>query len=253
MDTNTSFAKSTPFIRLERYSGETERKASDYLNFLELYLEETWTDREKIRELGKYLEKQALDFFMQEITKDINTLTWDSVKKQMIDRFDGIQIDPIIEVTRTYLKRGDTINQYYKTKVYHMNRAKLPEATQVTYLTMGLPADWKPLFAYPVHTTTREWLVHALNLEESFRNKDKGKQAASRQTKDRESKRAIANQASARSSKPPPYPCMTCKNLGKPEELHWHSDCPNKKNRQKRDKFQTDTDDQTTESLESQI
>lgn len=223
--------KSKP--KLQKFNGATSKiKIDSWLNLFNVLATglEVTADTPKVTLLMEYVEDEALQYYADEIAADIATITWTQVTDKMKKRFGERTIDPVLAASRRKWQRGtETVQQYYEEKMHLLRKTGLREASMAEVLTDGMPFGFRnPLIAAGV-TTTSDWLNMAVRLESSF---DSGPFRG-----DRPPPKAVAAMADGhpRQKKPftkrqPPAACKICQSMGK-TEMHWHSDCPNRKPR----------------------
>lgn len=133
---------------------------------------------------------------------------------------------------------------YWTEKLALLRSAGYRQERDICYeMWSGLPKRWKETIDYEI---SLDAMKHALRQKEAAIGHWPGKSSASNRSSDsgynsstkerpareKSNKRGGGNTVSFSSrnvdrSKKPKYACQICKKLGKPEEMHWHDECPN--------------------------
>ena len=207
------------------------------------------TDAEQIEELMQYLDGPAFEWYCDEILNSRVTL-WDTCKNRLITRFGSTTSTPLLDAAQMSKKFGQSIEEYYRTKMRLLKQTHLNNKEQAQMLTSGLPASWRPLLTSCQVQTPNDWIGIALELEHDFKAAESKK--FNKPQKPFFKKKSPVNMAVGTSQqtqqKPKPsYPCRFCKALNI-EVWHWHSDCPNRSNSSKKpNRSPTDTNTVTTQ------
>ena len=214
-------------------SADQDKTVRAWLVIFEAHTSATATDRAK--DLMYYLEGPALEWYADEVVGS-NISNWDTVKNRLIVRFGSTTSQPLLDANHMTKKFGQSVEDYFRSKMRLLKQTHLTHQEQVQLLTDGLPAQWKPHMSVTRAATPTEWIGFALKLEADFKScelkfKPKGNQHFNQK------KKTFVNMAStSKQSKPsdtsspiPQYPCRYCKALNI-EEFHWHSVCPNRTN-----------------------
>lgn len=215
--------------KLEKFAGiKSHIKVASWITLFEVVARTAnkTTDADKTGLLIEYLEGEALQWYADEVAANIDTAAWVDSMAKMKTRFGERTIDPVLAAhRRKFNNKTDTVQSYFEDKMYHLRKTKLEESSMAELLTDGMPHYYRtPLIASNV-TSSSDWLNKAVRLESSFSsrpalNEQPGHKAISVNMADRKPKKT---------NKPPPGPCKICSKIGKENEMHWHSDCPNRK------------------------
>lgn len=220
-----------------RYTGEcTKIKVGAWLQLFEVVIKSKKldTDEAKVTLLMSYLDKEALQWFAEDIVSKLDDITWEACKLAMIQRFDQQIVEPVLAAQRRRLQRGETVKDYHEAKMVFLRASGLNQHSMCDLLTDGMPFSFRtPLIAAKV-LETKDWLSIAVQLESSFGsrfNSGSTSQGLGGQQLVAVNANFTDEPASRnkqfKSKKKPPSPCMHCKTKGK-VEWHWNSDCPDK-------------------------
>lgn len=231
--TSSETPTTTPKLpKLEKFAGaKTKIKVSSWLSLFEVVARtmKATTNQEKLTLLMEYVEGEALQWYADDIAAVIETADWTASTILMKNRFGDRTIDPVLAAQRRkFNAKTDTIQSYYDDKMYHLRKTRLEESSMAELLTDGMPHYYRtPLIASNV-TNTADWLNRAVRLESSFSTRP---QFNEQPIGSRPISVHMADRRPKKTPKTPPGPCQICTKLGKANEMHWHSDCPNKKNK----------------------
>ncbi|UYV74269.1 K02A2.6-like, partial [Cordylochernes scorpioides] len=107
------------------------------------------TDEDKGKLFFYYLEGRALEWYADEIA-GTNIKQWVTIKQIFITRFGSSTATPLIDAQRRYLRRDESVNDYFQSKIRLLKQTSLSKVEQIQMLTEGLPAQWKISLA-PIH------------------------------------------------------------------------------------------------------
>jgi hypothetical protein len=129
-------------LRLQRYDGtDSKVRAQSWMALFELdTANQSIADRRKT--LMYYLSGSALEWYADEIVST-DVTDWFEIKTKFFNRFGVSTATPLIDAQRRYLRRDETVLQYYQDKLRLLQQTKLSEQDIVHQLTEGLPHDWK--------------------------------------------------------------------------------------------------------------
>jgi hypothetical protein len=168
-----------------------------------------------------YLSGDALEWYADEIVST-NVTDWVEIKAKFINRFGVSTATPLIDAQRRYLKREETVLQYYQDKLRLLRQTKLSEQDIVHQLTEGIPHDWKLTLTAANLTDTSNWIRIAQQVESHQQKQRQRFQRNPLQRRDTQPKSFAAVQEN---TSRPPAPCRYCLQRGK-TEWHWNRDCP---------------------------
>ena len=208
-------------LRLQRYDGtDSKVRAQSWMALFELDTsDQTVADRRKT--LMYYLSGSALEWYADEIIST-NVTDWVEIKTKFFNRFGITTSTPLIDAQRRYLRRDETVLQYYQDKLRLLRQTKLSEQDIVHQLTEGLPHDWKLTLTAANLTDTSNWIRIAQQVESHQQKQRQKLQRIPLQKRDTQPRSYAAVQ---NDSTRPPAPCRHCLQRGK-TEWHWNRDCP---------------------------
>lgn len=197
-----------------------------------------WSETEKVEALCMHLASTAQKWysttFLEE--EEINDITWSRFKEAFLHRFDQVVEDPLTKWLDFVLDSNQDVASYFQEKTQLGNAARQDQRNQVTGLTRGMPMRYKSILVTAAIKTPSEWLALAQKLEHTFKGdknstqfkKDlyKGPNSSSvprPTTMDNKPEIGKTTQV-----KTPFAPCQICARIGKPNQMHWHRDCPSK-------------------------
>ena len=202
------------------------------------------SDEARAHHLVCFLEGKALDWY---VNHDTANFTWPEIKAQMIKYFCDNSISALAKAWKVKLG-SDSIFDYFHKKQKFLAESQLSIAEQIDCLNDGLPPAFQQQMLNQRHTifSVDQWLDVA-------RAAHRGIESQTSHTHGQNRNRQFAPSSSARpytsvpstgfksggqapqqqrmNQNKPNKPCWHCKNLGKPKEFHWHSQCPNNPNR----------------------
>lgn len=195
------------------------------------------SDHERVRLLMRHLEGHAINWFAEDIVPTLTTISWAECKALLISRFGRAPVRPILEAQKRYLRKQETVQDYYLDKLQLLRQTGLTEGDQVAMLTDGMPVHYRNALISAQITRPTSWLSVAQQLESSFARIRPAQQQQQQHhnTQQRQPAFAAAAAAPSRSnnrsrdnSKKPSTPCRYCKEAGQDGQFHWHNDCPRK-------------------------
>jgi len=212
---------------LERYSGrQDEIRLSSWLNLYNV-ITDGKSDKDKVTLLMRYLKGEALAWYADEITKDPK-ISWDECSVQMLSRFGEPLVRPLVAAQRRIFSRQDTVQKYFDEKMRLLRQCDLDDTDIVSQLTEGMPMSYRTSLIVAQPSAAVQWLTVALQLEQSYA---KYSPRTTPQTNFmskpgfNNNKKPFMDKQPARK---PPTACKICEKLNKPNQWHWHSDCPNR-------------------------
>lgn len=225
-------------LLLPRFEGDISKvKVESWIAMFELVHDGITLDKEKIKKLISYLKDSAMDWFSDSIMPRMaDNITFNTIKAEMITRFNRDLVEPIIQVQNRKLKRDETVNDYFIEKIQVLRRTGLKESGQIAMLTDGMPQHFRTPLISARPTDTNAWLSLALDLETSFRQNKKFNEFAGPRTemvhmsdktnKPQKKKVGLRNGSSTMgpNGRKPPGPCRYCKSRGQ-ENWHWNNEC----------------------------
>ncbi|UYV81569.1 hypothetical protein LAZ67_20001557, partial [Cordylochernes scorpioides] len=202
-------------LKLQKYSGnQKDIRAQSWVKLFELHV----ADEDKGKLFFYYLEGRALEWYADEIA-GTNIKQWETFKQKFITRFGSTTATPLIDAQRRYLRRDESVNDYFQSKFRLLKQTSLSKVEQIQMLTEGLPAQWKISLA-PIHFEDIEtWVSATLKLEAAFGSIQKNSKLAFNDNKFKDHTSYVA------SPPKPPYPCRFCK-MRNLNNFHWHNECP---------------------------
>ncbi|UYV84394.1 hypothetical protein LAZ67_X002002 [Cordylochernes scorpioides] len=102
-----------------------------------------WTSHEP-RQSGTKLSQRRC------CTRGTNINQWVTIKEKCITRFGSSTATPLIDAQRRYLRRNESVNDYFLAKIRLLKQTSLSKVEQIQMLTERLPAQWKISLA-PIH------------------------------------------------------------------------------------------------------
>lgn len=216
------------------FTGEnTSVHVDAWLNIFEVVMHGKSEDDKKFL-LVQYIDGTALSWFSRHVIPSLQALSWTQIKELMNKRFQRMEVRPIIAAQERYLRRTDTIQEYFNDKMRLMQETNLTALDMVAMLNKGMPASYKPHLICAKPLSPSDWLMIALELESMF--KPKKEWTPNRQLKGptphSDEPRPLTAHASAY-TKPkttedkPKTPCKFCKDRGE-TQYHWHKECPHR-------------------------
>lgn len=216
-----------PIRKFIKYDGtEKELRVQTWLRLYEVHTDGQ-SDKERINLLMYSLLGPAWEWYGDEIAGHPTIKLWETVKTKMIKRFGVSTATPLIDAQRRYLKREETVEQYFRDKMRLLRQTKLSEEEIIQQLTEGMPISWKMTITASRPTDTSSWVEIAQQIETHQKSQYRKQFAVN--TKHQRNK-SFAVTTSTR----PRTPCQYCLKRGK-EEFHWHRECPNNTSRNRPD------------------
>lgn len=217
MSPSDNFTSTKPIIA--RFSKEKDGiRINAWINLFELIIGDMKSDKQKILELMKYVDGEALTWIGDEIAPQASTLEWLDVKEKMIRRFGQIIIRPLISAQKGHLRYNETIQKYYEEKMDMIRQTNMIEEDRVASLTDGMPDQYQNLLNACEIETTSSWLTKALKFETTI-SKKKGYRPIETSAAEKR------KQTDSKDKKKPYKPCRFCQEKKGKELFHWHSDC----------------------------
>ncbi|UYV75877.1 K02A2.6-like, partial [Cordylochernes scorpioides] len=112
-------------------------------------------------------EKNALEWFADEILSNASIKKWDTVKLKSIQRF-GYKVEsPIVAASKRRLKKEETVEDYFRDKIRLLNQTSLNNVEKLKMLTDGLPLDWKNYLVTAQPKDPSHWMQIAMEIEQN--------------------------------------------------------------------------------------
>lgn len=187
-----------------------------------------------VEAVGMHLSGMALKWYSSTILEvhmgELSDIPWDSFKDRFLKRFDQKVDDPLVKWLDYKLENSLEIANYFQEKIHLGNMARQDEGNQISGLTLGLPARYKTALATAGRiSSTSEWLSIAQKLEAAFKiNNFVAKKEFKPFRPSTTEGRAVTAFPAKTSSKAPFDACRICAKKGKPNQMHWHRECPHK-------------------------
>lgn len=157
-------------LKLDRYSGNDPNiSAQRWISLFDVVVSHLTTDLSRVQMLMQYLKSEALDWYADEITPFINSITYQECKDKFARRFGMVIVDPVVSSQRRRLQRGESITDYFNAKMTFLRRSTLTPQSQSAQLTEGMPHHYRPSLIAANPQDTISWLETALRIEESSR------------------------------------------------------------------------------------
>jgi hypothetical protein len=146
-------------LRVIRFNGNTNAyTVQEWLAFFVFAIDSISDYKNRIRELMKHLDGDAISWFVREVSA--TRLSWAQVKSLMEIRFETSLISPNIAAQNRKLNKSEIIKQYFDDKMLFLRRTGLSEKFIADELTSGLPFHYKTTrFAAQVKTTQQRLSV----------------------------------------------------------------------------------------------
>lgn len=235
--------------KLDKYTGsDTSITADRWISLFDVVVSSITSDYQRVQLLMEYLRGEALHWYADEIAPFITTISYKETKNKFIERFGFVVVDPVIAAQKRRLQKGESIQDYFNSKMQFLRRSTLTQQSIAAQLTDGTPHFYRtPLISADIKDANH-WLRKALELEESFRPySTKRKPDYKHQNHFTKTNQATST---SKTEAKPPSPCKLCQSLGK-LEWHWHRDCPRRKRTNNNDNnsaFRPSTSDQANYS-----
>jgi len=182
-----------------------------------------WTGNDKIEHLHEHLEGEAMKWYLQEVFEVLTS--WHDIEASFTQRFGVTVADPFRAFIHYRLQKNQSVKEYFDNKRKLGHQSKLACEHIISGLTDGLPTNMETNFVGLTINNTAEWLTIAQRVESCLKRSDRSKVSN------------ISSPISPSTSRPPlapqkrtlqpTTPCRFCEARGKPNQLHWHSMCPN--------------------------
>lgn len=220
-------------LLMPRFEGDSSKvKVESWLTMFELVHDSITDNKEKIKKLVTYLKDGAMDWFCDTIMPRIETITFATIKTEMITRFNRDLVEPIIQVQNRKLKKEESVNDYFNEKLMVLRRTGLKETGQIAMLTDGMPQHFRTPLISARPANTNGWLSLALDLETSFRQNRKFQvdnpgprtETVHIIDKNKRDSKKTGRGTTKQSGRKPPGPCRFCKSRGQ-ENWHWNNEC----------------------------
>lgn len=215
--------------KLQKFNGHD--KSVTIENWLKLYESSAqryhWTKDEMIDLLGEYLEREALNFYLD--SRD--DTDWPTLKGKLIIRFGVKSVDPIVEFDRLKYHQTSGIEDYFETKRRLAGLSSLNESQAVALMIEHLSDELKRYFIGHRAKTYCEFYAIAKTAENQLPKRDKGNNQMSSfgLNSAMKNKKQTNQNFTNQNKKPPKGACFRCANQGKPNQIHWANDCPLRK------------------------
>ncbi len=113
-------------LRLQRYDGtDSKVRAQSWMALFELDTSGV-SVAERRKTLMYYLSGSALEWYADEIVST-DVTDWLEIKTKLFNRFGVSTATPLIDAQRRYLRRDETVLQYYQDKLRLLRQTKLSE------------------------------------------------------------------------------------------------------------------------------
>ena len=184
-----------------------------------------------------HLKGVALRWYSTTILRerDPAAVRWHEFESLFLARFDQQVEDPFNRWLDYTLDNNTTVAAYFQEKIQRGNDAGISEKNQIAGLTRGMPTRYRSMLGVAgTIATTTEWLARAQNLEYTFKDDNKtsfkrdGLKAVSSGSQFPPSTGSKPEAGKVTTNKAPSVPCQICARNGKPNQMHWHRECPNK-------------------------
>lgn len=219
---------------LERFTGrDNSVKISSWLKLFEA-MTTGYNNKKRIQLLVRHLGGDALNWFAEEQSGNIDTMSWAQCKDKLIERFGEPMIRPIIMAQKRFLLRSETVQAYYTEKMSLLRQVGLCDQDMTALLTEGMPRHYQVALISAQVKSPAAWLAVALQLEETNKKWQQNvktrppasvnftTKSPSQQKQYGQTGQSIRNQNNNRK---PPRPCKYCSQQGL-IEWHWHNECP---------------------------
>jgi len=226
-------------LKLPPFSGINDETPIDqWLTFYQRHFSHL-TQEELIDGLWYNFTNDARLWFGNEMTSgNFQNLTWNEIKAVVIDRFSILATSYLDQAMSRTLKPGESVAEYYNTMIGLLSRTTIrTESDRMDFLTKGLPQQVRQRVEesrFQCKTTT-DWLKLASAVQKNvastavstafrppIRPSFKPSQLAFQKPP------ASTIQKSTPRTGKPPSQSRHCASNGKPNQFHWHKDCPQK-------------------------
>lgn len=196
-----------------------------------------WAEADMVEAIGMHLSGLALKWYSSTILEvhpgELCDMSWDTFKDKFVHRFEQRVEDPLVKWLDYKLDHNMEVANYFQEKIHLGNLARQDEGNQISGLTLGMPVRYKTAFATAgIIKDIHEWLAIAQKLEGAYKlDKAPTAQTFKRDAKPfvpREAARDYASKPAGSQgfSRPPMLPCSICTRKGRPDQHHWHNECP---------------------------
>ncbi len=207
--------------KFEKFTGaDKEIRIQTWLRLFEVHTEGQ-NEEKRIISLMYSLGGSALEWYGDEIAGRSIT-QWEVVKNKFIKRFGVSTATPLIDAQRLYLKRDQTVEEYFREKMRLLRQTNLSEDEIIQQLTEGLPFSWKMTITASRPADTSSWVEIAQQIEAH-------QKSANRKPLNINPRHQRSKSFNLTAPVKPRTPCQYCLKRGK-EEFHWHRECPNNTN-----------------------
>ncbi|UYV80066.1 K02A2.6-like [Cordylochernes scorpioides] len=185
----------------------------------------------KVLHLSDYLQDEALTYYFE---SRCHIEDWNKLKGNLITRFQKTKLTPLVEMMKIIQEENETVTQFYHRKMQLINSVELNLTSIIELSNEGIKKKFKPYLATIDSVQPSEWLLMATKIEKKQFTPVKFNLNYSQTKKFQPFPRtAAATHHQQETHKPinlPPYPCKICSTNQIPNQMHFHRDCPLKKN-----------------------
>lgn len=190
-----------------------------------------WSEVDKIEAIGMHLSGVALKWYSSTIleVRELYSLDWHEFKEAFLERFDHKTDSPLDKWLDYTLEKSNDVATYFNEKVHLGNLARQNLENQISGLTRGMPSRYRMAFATSGRVSTiNAWLAMAQKLESAYSKTDRAPvgKPFNQVRRDNTGNNSVKPEASRTTA--PKVQCQICAKQGKPGQMHWHSQCPNK-------------------------
>ena len=220
--------------KLTKFSDE--KGTVDLRDWLVLFEHNTsdWTDEQRAYYVVCLLEGEALGWFSTYYKPKV---TWSTMKQSMMTHFCE-DASTLLSKAWNVQKGNSSLVEYFRKKSKMLAGTQLTVADKINCMNEGLPSSMKQLMRghkRNIHSM-EDWFHLARSVFQEEVPRTVGGTANSYRPRTGPQRPMFTNRPPARSqpliqANKPNKPCIYCKNLGKPNEYHWHSQCANNPNR----------------------
>ncbi|UYV84643.1 K02A2.6-like [Cordylochernes scorpioides] len=150
-----NFVKYHPTLNIKTWLINFELKCDSYNS------DAQW----RILHISDYLQDEAL-IYHYEILSNIGN--WPEAKEKLINRFQKIEITPLVGAIKVYQNEQETISDYYHRKMKMINLVELPSKSIVELLNEVILKKYKPYLATIDTDQPLNWLTMATKIEKSL-------------------------------------------------------------------------------------
>ncbi|UYV75024.1 hypothetical protein LAZ67_12002131 [Cordylochernes scorpioides] len=210
-----NFVKYHPTLNIKTWLSNFVLKCDSY------NLDAQW----RILHTSDYLQDEALIYHCEILS---NIGNWPEAKEKLINRFQKIELTPLVEAIKVYQGEQETISDYYHRKMKMINLVELPSKSIVELLNEGILKKYKPYLATIDTDRPLNWLTMATKIEKSLTGSGTQVEKGHLQTSNpalHPSPRPARYYGNSQVQRPP-SPCRICERLGLALQRHYHSVCP---------------------------